>query len=318
MPAGERVHFRYCQQCTEQHRTADSFVCGIGRVLADRDPDGVKRAEATFWSAGTRVRSCRRAKAAFPAPSYRARWQSLAFLATGLTAVGTGGYWAGWVHQGSTAAPAAGHGGHPGGAALRDVGRAALVYTAHTDTALATPSTIDLDELARPAAPGAPDLLAEAAARTQSAGPPASRPRRKPRSPRTGSRPHLPKARGTRGDGGGSRHRTAGLAALADRVRAAWWTLSDRDRIAARCLLLSGLPFAAALRAGHLGLAQADFALSVLSSTAGVVFLCRGAVSRPQSAAPASEIERQATRDFLAHHTAADPPCDSHGDRQAA
>ncbi|MFJ7209616.1 hypothetical protein ACIQWR_39550 [Streptomyces sp. NPDC098789] len=31
-----------------------------------------------------------------------------------------------------------------------------------------------------------------------------------------------------------------------------------------------------------------------------------------------AEIERQATRDFLAHHTAADLPCDSDGDRRAA
>ncbi|MFD4135279.1 hypothetical protein [Streptomyces goshikiensis] len=37
------------------------------------------------------------------------------------------------------ATPAAGYGGHPGAAALRDVGRAALVYTALTDPA--APST---------------------------------------------------------------------------------------------------------------------------------------------------------------------------------
>ncbi|MFD3701397.1 hypothetical protein ACFWUZ_35770 [Streptomyces sp. NPDC058646] len=36
--------------------------------------------------------------------------------------------------------------------------------------------------------------------------PPASRPRRKPQSPLTGSRPHRPRARGVRGDGGGSPH----------------------------------------------------------------------------------------------------------------
>ncbi|MFD3809302.1 hypothetical protein ACFWTC_38580 [Streptomyces sp. NPDC058619] len=74
------------------------------------------------------------------------------------------------------ATPAAGYGGHPGVAALRDIGRAALVYTALADPAPdpAAPTTrpdlaIDLDELARAAAPGAPDLRAEAAARAQSA-----------------------------------------------------------------------------------------------------------------------------------------------------
>ncbi|MFD3557957.1 hypothetical protein ACFWWA_38555 [Streptomyces goshikiensis] len=42
---------------------------------------------------------------------------------------------------GELAAPAAGYGGHPGVAALRDVGRAALVYTALADPVPATPST---------------------------------------------------------------------------------------------------------------------------------------------------------------------------------
>ncbi|WP_367140610.1 MULTISPECIES: pRL2-11 [Streptomyces] len=35
--------------------TADSLVRGIGRVLAGRDLDGVKRTDATFWRAGTCV-----------------------------------------------------------------------------------------------------------------------------------------------------------------------------------------------------------------------------------------------------------------------
>ncbi|GGZ99475.1 hypothetical protein GCM10010371_68640 [Streptomyces subrutilus] len=70
------------------------------------------------------------------------------------------------------ATPTAGPGGHPGVAALRAAGRAALVYTALADPAPAAPSTrpdpaIDLDEPARAAAPGAPDLHAQAAARAQ-------------------------------------------------------------------------------------------------------------------------------------------------------
>ncbi|MEU3657736.1 hypothetical protein AB0E67_34265 [Streptomyces sp. NPDC032161] len=77
---------------------------------------------------------------------------------------------AGWWRQTSLAAcariadlglqraiPTSGHGGHPGVAALRDIGRAALVYTA-----LAAPSTL-------PDLPGAPDLRAEAAVRAQNA-----------------------------------------------------------------------------------------------------------------------------------------------------
>ncbi|MGW0885547.1 hypothetical protein [Streptomyces sp. NPDC002671] len=35
--------------------SADSLVRGMGRVLAGRDLDGVKRTDATFWRAGTRV-----------------------------------------------------------------------------------------------------------------------------------------------------------------------------------------------------------------------------------------------------------------------
>lgn len=76
------------------------------------------------------------------------------------------------------------------------------------------------------------------------------------------------------------------LRAWTDRARAAWWTLSARDRIAVEGLLLAGLLFAAALRAGHLGMAQADFVLSVLSGTVGVATLWRGAVWRPESAPP--------------------------------
>ncbi|MGW0393866.1 hypothetical protein ACWDYJ_23805 [Streptomyces sp. NPDC003042] len=79
-----------------------------------------------------------------------------------------------------------------------------------------------------------------------------------------------------------------GVRACADRVRAAWWALSGRDRIAARGLLLAGALLAAAWRAGHIGLVQADFVLSVLGGTAAVATLCRGAVYRPRPAAPAA------------------------------
>ncbi|MFD5883285.1 hypothetical protein [Streptomyces yangpuensis] len=78
-----------------------------------------------------------------------------------------------------------------------------------------------------------------------------------------------------------------GLRARAERARAAWWALPGRDRIAVEGFLLTGLLFAAAWRAGHLGMAQADFVLSVLSGTAGVATLYRG--GRPPAAVrPAS------------------------------
>ncbi|MFD5877689.1 hypothetical protein [Streptomyces yangpuensis] len=106
---------------------------------------------------------------------------------------------------------------------------------------------------------------------------PASRPRRRPRSPPTGSRPHRPGAQGVRGDGEDSR--TAGPAGAGERLRAAWWALPGRDRIAVEGFLLTGLLFAAAWRAGHLGMAQADFVLSVLCGTAGASPPCTGAPS---------------------------------------
>ncbi|MGW7317384.1 hypothetical protein [Streptomyces sp. NPDC054865] len=100
--------------------------------------------------------------------------------------------------------------------------------------------------------------------------------------------------------------------AWTDRVRAAWWALSDRDRIAVEGLLLTGLLFAAALRAGHLSLVQADFVLSGLAGTAGVATLYRGAVYRPQPArlpvgplvAPSEEVQQHAARETGAGPTA--------------
>ncbi|MEV6682158.1 hypothetical protein AB0N09_35655 [Streptomyces erythrochromogenes] len=96
-----------------------------------------------------------------------------------------------------------------------------------------------------------------------------------------------------------------GLRARAERWRAAWWALPGRDRIAVEGFLLTGLLFAAAWRAGHLGMAQAHFVLSVLAGTAGVATLYRGAVHRPRSApppagplvTPSEEVQRHATRE---------------------
>ncbi|MFF3432436.1 hypothetical protein [Streptomyces sp. NPDC002602] len=106
--------------------------------------------------------------------------------------------------------------------------------------------------------------------------------------------------------------RGRGLRAYADRVRAAWWALSARDRIAVDGLLLTTTLFAAAWRAGHLGLAQADFVLSVLAGTAGVATLYRGAVYRPQPApppagplvAPSNEVQQHAAREAATGPTA--------------
>lgn len=67
----------------------------------------------------------------------------------------------------------------------------------------------------------------------------------------------------------------------------------------------TGLLFAAAWRAGRLGMVQADFVLSVLAGTAGVATLYRGTVHRPRPAppaarplvAPSEEVQRHAARE---------------------
>ncbi|MFD3547346.1 hypothetical protein ACFWUW_17390 [Streptomyces sp. NPDC058655] len=69
-------------------------------------------------------------------------------------------------------------------------------------------------------------------------------------------------------------------------------------------MLLAGLLFAAAWRAGRLGMGQADFVLSVLAGAAGGATLYRGAVHRPRNAPPAAgplawpseEVQRHAAR----------------------
>ncbi|MFE2250021.1 hypothetical protein [Streptomyces lavendulae] len=91
----------------------------------------------------------------------------------------------------------------------------------------------------------------------------------------------------------------------AGRARRAFRALSGRDRIGVKGLLLSGVLLAAALRAGHLVLVQADFVFSVLGGMAGVAALCRGAVWRPEPAvpvagplvAPSEEVQRHAARE---------------------
>ncbi|GAA0466558.1 pRL2-11 [Streptomyces olivaceiscleroticus] len=57
--------------------SAEALVFGIGRVLAGRDLDGVKRTDATFWRSGTRVPP--KVEGRVPRRSYRAGWQRLAF-----------------------------------------------------------------------------------------------------------------------------------------------------------------------------------------------------------------------------------------------
>ncbi|MGZ0200608.1 pRL2-11 [Streptomyces sp. RM1] len=84
--------------------SADSLVRGIARVLAGRDLDGVKRTDATFWRAGTRVLP--KVEGRVSRSSYRAGWKRLTFRISTLTAIGAGGYQAGWVHQDATVATA--------------------------------------------------------------------------------------------------------------------------------------------------------------------------------------------------------------------
>ncbi|MFF7365395.1 helicase HerA domain-containing protein [Streptomyces sp. NPDC008125] len=56
---------------------AESLVFGIGRVLAGRDVDGVRRTDATFWRAGTRVLPDVEGKVR--RRSYKPGWRRLAF-----------------------------------------------------------------------------------------------------------------------------------------------------------------------------------------------------------------------------------------------
>lgn len=56
---------------------AESLMFGIGRALAGRDLDGVKRTDATFWRPATRVLP--KVVGRVPLRSYRAGRQRLSF-----------------------------------------------------------------------------------------------------------------------------------------------------------------------------------------------------------------------------------------------
>ncbi|MEU1050645.1 DUF87 domain-containing protein [Streptomyces sp. NPDC005897] len=69
--------------------TAEALMFGIGRFLAGRDMDGIKRTDATFWQKGTRILP--KAEGSVSRSSYRAGWQRLMFritFAAGVTEVG--------------------------------------------------------------------------------------------------------------------------------------------------------------------------------------------------------------------------------------
>lgn len=57
--------------------SADSLARGIARVLAGRDLDGVRRTDATFWRAGTRVLP--KVEGKVRRRSYRPGWRRLSF-----------------------------------------------------------------------------------------------------------------------------------------------------------------------------------------------------------------------------------------------
>lgn len=69
--------------------SADSLVRGIGRILAGRDLDGVKRTDATFWRSGTRVLP--KAEGKVRRRSYKPGWRRLSFrlaLGAGVCEIG--------------------------------------------------------------------------------------------------------------------------------------------------------------------------------------------------------------------------------------
>lgn len=66
--------------------TAEAVMFGIGRFLAVRDMDGIRRTDATFWHPGTRVLP--KVEGRLSRSSYRAGWQRLTFRMTFLSAVG--------------------------------------------------------------------------------------------------------------------------------------------------------------------------------------------------------------------------------------
>src|SRR3954470_8065464 len=68
---------------------AESLVFGVGRILAGRDLDGIKRTDATFWRSGTRVLP--KVEGRVPRRSYQAGWRRSSFrLALGAGAAESG------------------------------------------------------------------------------------------------------------------------------------------------------------------------------------------------------------------------------------
>jgi hypothetical protein len=84
--------------------SAESVAFGIGRFLAGRPMDGVKRTDATFWRPGKQILP--KVEGKVTRSSYRAGWKRLTFRISTLAALGAGGYQAGWVHQEATVATA--------------------------------------------------------------------------------------------------------------------------------------------------------------------------------------------------------------------
>ncbi|WEH43354.1 hypothetical protein [Streptomyces sp. AM 2-1-1] len=71
-------------------KDAESLVFGIGRVLAGRDLDGVRRTDATFWRAGTRVLP--KVEGKVRRRSYKPGWRRLSFRVVLGTGVAESGY----------------------------------------------------------------------------------------------------------------------------------------------------------------------------------------------------------------------------------
>ncbi|MYY04740.1 MULTISPECIES: DUF87 domain-containing protein [unclassified Streptomyces] len=71
-------------------KEADSLARGIGRALAGRDLDGVKRTDATFWRAGTRVLP--KVEGKVRRRSYKPGWRRLSFRVALGAGVAESGY----------------------------------------------------------------------------------------------------------------------------------------------------------------------------------------------------------------------------------
>ncbi|WP_332010683.1 pRL2-11 [Streptomyces uncialis] len=77
--------------------SAESVVVGIGKILAGRDLDGVRRTDATFWRAGARILPG--VEGRVPRRSYRAGWQRMASRVAWLGAAAGGAGLAGWNYE---------------------------------------------------------------------------------------------------------------------------------------------------------------------------------------------------------------------------